>query len=312
MLSRALSLSDGDASDRLSHGGGGARGRKSRGRQVARPDFRRHLQRLPQVRRAACCAACRPLAAGLPAPALHHQQRHGFGAVRPTSSPTARRIRASRAKESQTGQGRRERRQQGSGARTGGSARRQAAAAPAAARRNPRCSMRPERQRRCSGDRQGQEGQGQEGHAGGACAHRARRPNRRRKPPRTTTGTKPAAEPKTEVCQGRTAPGRKQPVSPATRPDPVPAVTPAPSTTAAAPAASTPVPAATRRPAGASSAAGAGPRCAVCVRRRAAQAFEPRPLDSKTLVPQAAGGRSSPGRCRRCLQQGRHRSRISE
>ena len=73
-------------------------------------------------------------------------------------------------------------------------------------------------------------------------------------PPRETAkgddSAKPAAEPKTESAKVEPRESPNEPV--AMRPDPVPAVTPAPSTTAAAPATSSPAPAATS-PAGASS-----------------------------------------------------------
>jgi hypothetical protein len=74
-------------------------------------------------------------------------------------------------------------------------------------------------------------------------------------PPKETAkgddSAKPAAEPKTESA--KVEPSKESPSEPvATRPDPVPAVTPVPSTTAAAPATSSPAPAATS-PAGASS-----------------------------------------------------------
>jgi hypothetical protein len=73
-------------------------------------------------------------------------------------------------------------------------------------------------------------------------------------PPRETAkgddSAKPAAEPKTESAKVEPRESPSEPV--AMRPDPVPAVTPAPSTTAAAPATSSPAPAATS-PAGASS-----------------------------------------------------------
>jgi hypothetical protein len=67
-------------------------------------------------------------------------------------------------------------------------------------------------------------------------------------PPKETAkgddSAKPAAEPKTESA--KVEPSRESTSEPvAARPDPVPAVTPAPSTTAAAPATSSPVPAAT-------------------------------------------------------------------
>jgi hypothetical protein len=67
-------------------------------------------------------------------------------------------------------------------------------------------------------------------------------------PPKETAkgddSAKPAAEPKTESA--KVEPSKESTSEPvATRPDPVPAVTPAPSTTAAAPATSSPVPAAT-------------------------------------------------------------------
>jgi hypothetical protein len=73
-------------------------------------------------------------------------------------------------------------------------------------------------------------------------------------PPKETAkgddSAKPAAEPKTESAKVEP---RESPSDPAaTRPDPVPAVTPAPATTVAAPATSSPAPAATS-PAGASS-----------------------------------------------------------
>jgi hypothetical protein len=74
-------------------------------------------------------------------------------------------------------------------------------------------------------------------------------------PPKETAkgddSAKPAAETKTESA--KVEPSKESPSEPvATRPDPVPAVTPVPSTTAAAPATSSPAPAATS-PAGASS-----------------------------------------------------------
>jgi hypothetical protein len=74
-------------------------------------------------------------------------------------------------------------------------------------------------------------------------------------PPKETAkgddSAKPAAEPKTESA--KVEPSKESTSEPvATRPDPVPAVTPAPSTTAAAPATSSPAPASTS-PAGASS-----------------------------------------------------------
>src|SRR5215475_8343831 len=74
-------------------------------------------------------------------------------------------------------------------------------------------------------------------------------------PPKETAkgddGAKPAAEPKTESA--KVEPSKESTSEPvATRPDPVPAVTPAPSATAAAPATSSPAPAATS-PAGGSS-----------------------------------------------------------
>jgi hypothetical protein len=74
-------------------------------------------------------------------------------------------------------------------------------------------------------------------------------------PPKETAkgddSAKPADEPKNESA--KVEPSRENPSEPAaTRPDPVPGVTPAPSTTAAAPATSSPAPAAAS-PAGASS-----------------------------------------------------------
>ena len=80
MLSRALSL----ATVTLLIGCFAAEprcaGDKSRGRQKPLPDFRGHLQCLPQEPAWPAEDRAGVVAAGLPAPALHHQQRHGLGA----------------------------------------------------------------------------------------------------------------------------------------------------------------------------------------------------------------------------------------
>ncbi len=79
MLSRALSL----ATVTLLVGcltAGALRGRKPGGRQDPFPDFRGHLQRLPQEPPRPVEDRAGVVAARLPAPALHHQQRHGLGA----------------------------------------------------------------------------------------------------------------------------------------------------------------------------------------------------------------------------------------
>ena len=55
-------------------------GDKSRGRQEPLPDFRGHLHRLPQEPAGSVEDRAGRIAAGLPAPALHHQHRHGLAA----------------------------------------------------------------------------------------------------------------------------------------------------------------------------------------------------------------------------------------
>ena len=81
MLSRALSL----ATVTLligcfTAGAGACAGDQPRGRQEPFPDFRGHLQCLPQEPARPAEDRAGVVAAGLPAPALHHQQRHGLGA----------------------------------------------------------------------------------------------------------------------------------------------------------------------------------------------------------------------------------------
>ena len=99
-------FSDGDASDRLFRGGPGAgAGDKSRGRQEPFPDFRRHLHCLPQEPARPAEDRAAGIAAGLPAPALHHQQRHGrvLASYLVSNGATDTRV---RRRPAQAGQGR--------------------------------------------------------------------------------------------------------------------------------------------------------------------------------------------------------------